>query len=175
MKLGIPVSFIERAVDVAMCSPCTSKRGVIIAAGGNILSTGYNHQPAPFLCDGSEDCKRTCGKTAVHAEQDAIIRLKFSLPPNAWMLHAKAKDGYPCASMAPSCLECSKLILVSGIEWMHLLHEPQAQMLPGADVVGAVEGWVGSGLLGELQIRRYSAKQFHYLTAEYWHRIKLLT
>ncbi len=174
MKSGIPVSFVERAVDVAMRSPCRSKRGVVIAAGIDILSTGFNHQPAPFLCDGSEECKLRCGKTAVHAEQSAILGLVFTLPPNSWMLHVKAKDGEPCASLAPSCLECSKLILFSGIEWMYLLHDPSAQLLPGAEKVGAVRGLRADSTMGDLEIRRYSAVQFHYLTAE-WYRIKLLT
>ena len=84
------------------------------------------------------------------------------------MLHVKAQDGKACASMAPSCLECSKLILASGISWMHLLHHPSAQMLPGAEVVAYVDG-----IDGPLQVRCYSAQHFHWLTAEHYHRIDL--
>ena len=57
---------------------------------------------------------------------------------------------------------------------MHLLHDPVAQMLPGAVVEGEVEGFLSDGNLGMLQVRRYSAVHFHYLTAEYYHRIELV-
>lgn len=167
-------SWVDEAVRTAMESPCRSKRGVVISSeDGRLISSGFNHQPFPFQCDGSDHCKRNCGKTAIHAEQSAILAAREPFT-NAWMLHAKAKSGKPCASMAPSCLECSKLILVSGIAWMHLLHDPVAQVLPGAEAVGRVEGFGSDGQLGWLEIRRYSAPHFHWLTAEYAHRINLI-
>ena len=148
-----------------MKSPCQSKRGVVVADSNSVLiSSGFNHQPFPFQCDGSEACKKSCGKTAIHAEQAAILSAKRDLT-GAVMLHVKATDGKPVASMAPSCLECSKLILKSGIAWMLLLHHPKAQMLPGASKVGEIDG---------LDIRQYSAQHFHWLTAEYAHRIELI-
>ncbi len=173
-KSTILQGWVDEAVRVAMESPCVSKRGVVISnEGGHLIAEGHNRQPFPFQCDASERCKRNCGKTAVHAEQSAILTARE--PVNgAWMLHVKAKDRKPCASAAPSCLECSKLILVSGIAWMHLLHDPIAQMLPGAFVEGEVDGFLSDGSFGALQIRRYSAVHFHYLTAEYFHRIELL-
>lgn len=162
-------SWVDEAVREANKSLCLSKRGVVIVdRAGTLLAKGHNHQPFPFQCNGSEQCKRTCGKTAVHAEQSAILAAHMVFPPGTSMLHVKAIDGKPVASMAPSCLECSKLILESGIGWMHLLHDPSAQMLPGATVAGTVDGKDGS-----LQIRCYSAQHFHWLTAEYWHRIDL--
>lgn len=169
-------SLVDEAVRVAMTSSCRSQRGVVISSqdgSGRLIAVGCNHQPFPFWCDGSERCKKTCGKTAIHAEQSAILGARESLV-DAWMLHVKAKEGKPCASMAPSCLECSKLILASGIAWMHLLHDPVAQILPSAEVVGEAEGFQSDGTLGVLQIRRYSAAHFHWLTAEYFHRIELL-
>ena len=167
-------TWVDEAVTVAMLSPCQSKRGVVISSEeGTLISSGFNHQPYPFRCDGSETCKRNCGKTAIHAEQSAILSAGVSLD-NAWMLHVKAKQSKPCASMAPSCLECSKLILESRIAWMHLLHDPVAQMLPGASVVSEVEGFLSDGTLGMLQVRRYSAAHFHWLTAEWFHRVALI-
>lgn len=163
------VSWVDYAVEVAMKSPCQSKRGVLIAdKAGDLIGEGFNHQPSPFICDGSDACKRTCGKTAVHAEQSAILSARADVR-SGWMLHVKARDGKPCASMAPSCLECSKLILESGISWMHLLHDTTAQILPGEKVVGVVEGWSVDGSIKELHISRYSAQHFHWLTAEYSH------
>lgn len=167
-------ALVAEAVRKAMESPCRSKRGVVISTElGLIISSGFNHQPFPFECDSSDRCKKNCGKTAIHAEQSAILSAQSNLS-FSWMLHAKAMDGKPCASMAPSCLECSKLILEAGIQWMHLLHDPVAQMLPGAAVVGEVEGFKSDGHFGWLEVRRYSATHFHRLTAEYFHRIELV-
>jgi deoxycytidylate deaminase len=167
-------TWIDDAVYLAMQSPCRSKRGVVISShDGIVIGSGFNHQPFPFECDGSEACNRNCGKTAIHAEQAAILTARESVK-DGWMLHVKAKQGKPCSSMAPSCLECSKLILESGIAWMHLLHDPVAQMLPGAEVVGETEGFLSDGAFGMVQIRRYSAAHFHWLTAEYFHHIHLI-
>lgn len=167
-------SWVDEAVGLAMISPCRSKRGVVICSkDGILIGSGFNNQPYPFYCDGSEACNKNCGKTAIHAEQAALLSARECVL-GAWMLHVKAKQGKPCASMAPSCLECSKLILASGIAWMHLLHDPIAQMLPSAEVVGEIEGWRSDGTLGPLEIRRYSAAHFHWLTAEYFHCIGLI-
>lgn len=166
-------TWVDEATRIAMLSPCQSKRGVVVSSNdGRLISSGFNDQPLPFRCDGSDTCKRNCGKTAIHAEQSAVLSAREPLS-KAWMLHVKAKAGKPCASMAPSCLECSKLILYSGLDWMHLVHDPAAQLLAGAVVVGECEGFKSDGSFGTLQIRRYSAVEFHYLTAEYWHHMTL--
>jgi hypothetical protein len=54
------------------------------------------------------------------------------------MLHIKVVDGKPVTSLGPSCGDCSKLILASGIWYMWLLHD---------------KGWTV-----------YTAAQFHYLS-----------
>ena len=167
-------TWVDHAVAVAMESPCVSKRGVVIGTSqSDFVSDGYNHQPYPFQCTSDEKCKRTCGKTAIHAEQAALLSAMRRSLRGCWMLHVKAKQDKPCASMAPSCMECSKLILESGISWMHLLHDPQAQILPGAIVECEVEGFQSDGTLGKLQVRRYSSQHFHWLTVEGFHCIDL--
>ncbi len=127
-------------------SPCQSKRGAVIWANDRIISVGYNHQPEPFACDGSARCKSTCGRTAVHAEQHAIVRAGLEIG-GAQMLHVKTVNGALVASGEPSCLECSKLILASGITFMWLYESI---------------GWV-----------RYNADAFHRLSAER-HGIQLI-
>lgn len=167
-------TWIDEAVAVAMKSPCQSKRGVIICdEHSGLIASGFNHQPFPFICNGSDDCKRNCGKTAIHAEQSAILSANRSLR-GCVLLHVKAKDNKPCASGPPSCLECSKLILESGIGYVLLLSDPHAQLLPGAEVIGKTTGWTSASTLGELDVRQYSAIHFHWLTAEYFHRISLV-
>lgn len=146
-----PISHLEaaeHAVTASLHSPCQSRRGVVIWDEYGVVTTGFNHQPAPFLCDGSDKCNKDCGKTAIHAEQHAILVAPRERLVGASMLHIKTVNGVPMESMNPSCLQCSKLILESGIGWMWLLHP---------------KGW-----------KRYSAAEFHRATSEDWHIIDLI-
>ncbi len=129
---------LERyAVLVAMRSPCQSKRGaVIFDADREVVSQGHNHLPSPFVCDGSDACKRNCGKSAVHAEEMAIVRAQRKLLLRCDIMHVKAVDGAAVASGCPSCPRCSALILEVGIAGVWLLH---------------ADGW-----------KRYDSADFHY-------------
>lgn len=110
------------AIEAAKLSPCQSKRGVAIWNSSGLVSVGWNDQIEPFKCDRSEKCKRSCYKTALHAEQKAILDAG-ERTRGAFMLHIKVQDGKPVTSMGPSCPECSKLILASGICQMWLFHD----------------------------------------------------
>ena len=136
--------FAERA---SVESPCQSKRGVVIWDSKGVISIGHNHQPYPFLCDGSDRCKQSCGKTAIHAEQHAILLAERSRLNGAQMLHVKTISGEIVANGRPSCMECSKLILEAGIAYMWLFHE---------------NGW-----------RWYAASEFHRSTVGDMHMISL--
>jgi deoxycytidylate deaminase len=131
---------LEWAVAATKNSPCRSKRGVVIWNNGRFVSRGWNDQPRGFVCDGSELCKATCGKTAVHAEQMALVAGNGSQFLGSELLHVKTVNGVAVPSGKPSCLECSKLILCSGISAIWLLH-------------------VGG-------LRKYLAAEFHRLTLE---------
>ena len=111
------------AIRAALESPCQSKRGAVIWGKNGVISIGRNHQPQPFPCDGSDICKENCGRTAIHAEQSAILKAAPDVIVGAHMLHVKVVDGKLVASGLPSCMECSKLILESGIAYMWLYHE----------------------------------------------------
>lgn len=136
--------FAERA---SVESPCQSKRGVVIWDSKGVVSIGHNHQPSPFPCDGSDRCKENCGKTAIHAEQHAILLAERNRLVGSQMLHVKTVDGEIVPSGQPSCLECSKLILEAGIAYMWLFHE---------------NGWMW-----------YTASEFHRATANESHLIYL--
>lgn len=117
-------AYIELAVKTAMRSPCRSKRGVVIWDEDGIVTFAFNRPPIPFICDGSAACKATCSRTAVHAEQSALLSLIPARPShNPEMLHVKAVDDKLVVSGPPSCLECAKLILHTGIKAMWLFHE----------------------------------------------------
>jgi deoxycytidylate deaminase len=129
--LAPPPGILEVAVDEARSSPCAkSKRGAVIwlPSGGQTLAwTGCN-EPAIGECDGSEACRRDCGRICVHAEQTALLRLRVHRDSaarieNAELLHIKVVNGHPVAGGPPSCVECSKLLLAAGIAAVWLLEE----------------------------------------------------
>lgn len=128
---------LHYAVDAANRSKCRSKRGAVIwnrpitshtgVKGPETVSLGYNYLPilvgdelCAGPCDGSDQCKATCSKRSIHAEQQAILGAERHRLEGASMLHIKTVDGLPVQGGPPSCLECSKLILASGIAWMWL-------------------------------------------------------
>lgn len=132
---------LEKAVIAAGNSNCKSKRGVVIwHRKKGTISAGWNAPPMPYVCDGSEACRSNCAKTAVHAEQAALINvLGLYVPLNECeMIHVKSVAGKAVTSEKPSCWQCSKLILASGLKSMWLYQK---------------EGFV-----------EYSAKEFHEQT-----------
>jgi deoxycytidylate deaminase len=117
---------LRDAVYFANRSPCAkSKRGVVIFNESGICAAGYNAPPEPFVCTGDNDCRDACGKTCVHAEQAALLEYDgHGLRGQPQMLHVKTVDGVAVPSGPPSCWQCSKLILASGIvSGIWLLHE----------------------------------------------------
>jgi deoxycytidylate deaminase len=124
---------LERAVEAASNSKCKSQRGVVIWHRNiGLISSGWNAPPKPYICDGSETCRANCAKTAVHAEQAALLNIRdirflseidligYSSRKDCEMIHVKIVDGEPVFSEKPSCWQCSKLILASGLKSMWL-------------------------------------------------------
>lgn len=134
-----PQHVIDFAVEISQWSPCQSKRGVVIFIGDDFVSHGYNYKPQGFGCDGSNTCKATCREEAIHAEQQALLTVGNGAA-GAEMVHVKTVNGALVASGGPSCVQCSKLVLVSGIAGFWLFHK---------------DGW-----------RRYDAVEFHRLSLE---------
>lgn len=135
-----PLSYaVVEAIIAANKSLCRSKRGASIWVDGQVIASAYNTL-ATGLCDGSEACKATCARRAIHAEQGALLEALCIGPPidRASMLHVKTVDGALVPSGPPSCVECSKLILAAGIVEMWLYHQ---------------DGWVP-----------YPAREFHNLS-----------
>ena len=114
---------LQEAVKFANKSKCKSKRGVVIwHRRHGLISGGWNAPPLPLECDGSEACRANCAKTAVHAEQAALMNaINCHLPMDECeMIHVKSVDGHPVVSEKPSCWQCSKLILAAGLKAMWL-------------------------------------------------------
>lgn len=116
---------LQHAVEYAKNSKCQSQRGVVIwHRQKGLISAGWNAPPKPFVCDGSDACRGVCAKTAIHAEQAAIIQaLKlydYMVIHECEMLHVKIVDGKAVTSEKPSCWQCSKLILETRLKSMWL-------------------------------------------------------
>lgn len=132
-----PTYLVDYALAAATCSPCRSKRGVVVFRGANLIAKGLNYKPRGFDCDGSDACKATCRKEAIHAEQQALL-FAGRAADGCDLLHVKAVDGKLVPSGGPSCVECSKLALIAGIAGVWLYH---------------VDGW-----------KRYEMADFHRLS-----------
>lgn len=120
---------LKIATMCAQGSPCKkSRRGVVLWRRdfNSYIYKGCNHPPRPFVCNGSQECADACSKICIHAEQDAIMDAVRNLDNLRYfqLLHVKVNaEGNPVPSGPPSCWQCSKLILISGIERVWLLHE----------------------------------------------------
>jgi deoxycytidylate deaminase len=138
-------SLLPQAATVAAQSPCAkSQRGVLVFhSNGDIVGRGFNAQPKPFACDGSDACRASCAKLCEHAEQAALRNTGRIHPQVAvlHMLHVKVVHGEAVPSGPPSCWQCSRAILAAGISTVWLLHE---------------EG-----------VKGYTVNEFHRLTLEH--------
>lgn len=154
---------IEYARVVATHSPCAkSKRGCIVVDSDTraftVYGSGFNGPPPPFSCDGSESCRSSCRHVCIHAEARAIIAATSSagnrtVPLSLTcrlkalsglaMVHIKVDAaGVAVPSGPPSCEQCSKLVLDSGLDGIWLWVE--------------ADDW-----------RFYPAKEFHDLTLKH--------
>lgn len=128
---------LEHAIYAATQSTCAkSKRGVAIFEFGNVrfqeVVMANNSPPKPFICTGTEKCKESCGKVAIHAEERAIMRslrkhANNSYDDFAWqsdekdMVHIKVIDGKPVASTRPSCWMCSRKLVEAKMRYMFMV------------------------------------------------------
>lgn len=115
-----PQNVVDEAVRYARISDCQkSKRGVVIFdRSGEVVAHGFNGQPEGFNCSGSAKCRSSCSTIAIHAEIRALRRILMSESKNIGpvdMLHVKVVDGELVAGGGPSCVQCSKEILDSGV------------------------------------------------------------
>lgn len=117
--------YIDEAVKEAVKSPCKhSKRGVVIVKTGVVIGRGYNNPPGEMQCN-PEFCEPICAQYCVHAEENALLsalRMGYD-PQGARMYHIKAVDGRAQDALGPSCVECSKLVLQTGVREFVLKQE----------------------------------------------------
>lgn len=169
LKLEPPAEAIIVAERAAALSPCCkSKRGVSLfhvghgpngerVASGSYSLVGFNGPPPGVTCDGSDACRKSCGKRCNHAEHRAIRALLTSID---WdrademrvelaafeLVHVKiGPAGQVVPGGGPSCITCAREILDVGIGAVWLYEGDMR----------ALHGWV-----------RYTAAEFWRLTCE---------
>jgi len=143
---GPPITFadfVAIALAAAGESTCRSQRGAVAFSGREnetreLVAVGFNQQPTG-PCDGSERCKATCRREAVHAEQALILSgIDLAAGGSVEVIHVKAIAGELAPSGGPDCIECAKLLRFAGVVAVWLYH---------------VDGW-----------RRYLIAEFHELS-----------
>lgn len=82
-------------------------------------------------CDGSEACRRDCGRRCEHAERRAIGALVAHLrdyPSRLRMVHVKiGTNGRVVGGKGPCCVGCARAILDAGIGGIWLFEAPAGQ------------------------------------------------
>lgn len=118
---------IRTALEVAVLSPCRSKRGVALfdPMTGAHRGAGHNGPPASRPCPGRQICAGTCGQRSVHAEMRALREAEVYTRYHGagpWdLVHVEladprmpAHEGAVYACDGPSCMPCASLILDVG-------------------------------------------------------------
>jgi len=129
------------ALRHANMSTCKSRRGAAVVTDTHGIFAAHNHMPQGQYCTSDAACKATCARTAVHAEQAALL-LAGVVARGSEMVHVKSVDGVLVASGPPSCIDCSKLMVEAGIVAVWLYHG---------------DGWM-----------RYEMADFHMRTLEFF-------
>ena len=153
-----PKWVIDMAVKVAKTAWCAKDSRGVVAFASNYRAVGFvaftaaaNGPPPPFKCGGQTECRAACGKLAGHAEERALWAwwrnwagvgdvkwIAPGTPPAPDLVHIRVVDGQAVPSGGPSCITCSRTILMAGAAAIWLWHE---------------EGW-----------RRYEPAEFHTLS-----------
>jgi hypothetical protein len=119
--------------------------------GHRVVATGTN-RPMVGECDGSDACRSSCREICVHAEQAALVEAGPVRARGAEVFHLKVAEGQPVASGVPSCVQCSKAMLLAEVAGVWLLQRV-VQLLPNPPHRVQVDRWV-----------RWTAEEFHVET-----------
>jgi hypothetical protein len=188
MTRSTPPDFaIRAAVEAGKRSPCAkSKRGAAVFNPEDpdpfVFGVGWNAQPEPFACTGSEACRASCGKLCVHAEARAIRGLgsAIALARRLELVHAKVVDGGLVGGGGPSCWQCSREVLDVGLAGVWL-YEDVGAICDARDEAGTICSSAEHTHAGDVtcaswrttgahpnggEWRRYTAEVFHRATLQ---------
>lgn len=147
-----PQKVIEAAIEAGRKSWCAKdQRGAAVfhhdpgryGSTSKLVVAAANGPAPPFKCSGSAKCRAACGKLAVHAEERALFQWERALGPTGPdVVHIAVPAGdLPRPSGPPSCVTCSRTMLLHSVAGVWLWH---------------AEGW-----------RRYPVVEFHELSLQH--------
>lgn len=117
--------WIDEAVQAGIqFSDCEkAKRGVVVVKNGVIIGRDGNHPPPGFRCEPSY-CRPICSTYCGHAELNALCKTLTNRndPAGSAMYQARIEEGKVVDSRPPRCPDCSKYLLLLGVETFVLKH-----------------------------------------------------
>lgn len=155
-----PNHVVTAAVEAARKSWCAKDtRGAALyhrdpgryGSTSRLVVAAANGPAPPFKCSGSAECRAACGKLAVHAEERALHEWERKVGPEGPdVVHIRLVENIPAPSGPPSCITCSRTMLLHGVAAVWLWHET---------------GW-----------RRYPIVEFHALSLQHEkHKLPVIT
>ncbi len=123
-QLKFDVSYLEMAGIWAKNSYCRRRQvGALIVKERMIISDGYNGTPCGFenVCEDENGCTKPY---VLHAEANAITKVAKS---------NNSSEGATLYVTAAPCLECSKLIIQSGI--VRVVYRDSYRSTDGTDLL----------------------------------------
>lgn len=103
-------TYLEIAKKIASMSHAKRRKvGAVIVRDGSIIDFGYNGMPSGYdnCCEHEQNGELVTRPEVLHAEANAITKVAKSV---------RSTDGATLYITLSPCLECSKLIVQSGIE-----------------------------------------------------------
>lgn len=118
---------VRWAIAAARQSPCAKDQRGATAwhSDSTLMVADHNAPPEPFVCDRSAACAVACGKLAAHAEERVIHKYAAQSGHGAAginVLHIRTVEGQPVPSGPPSCITCSRTMLLVGVAEIWLWH-----------------------------------------------------
>ena len=123
-QLQFDKSYLRMAGIWAKNSYCVRRQvGALIVKDRSIISDGYNGTPCGFenVCEDDQGCTKPY---VLHAEANAITKIAKS---------GNNSDGATLYVTASPCLECSKLIIQSGIR--RVVYSENYRLTDGVDLL----------------------------------------
>lgn len=107
-RISLDEMYLNIAAEVAKRSSCRrAKVGSIVVKDTQIISEGYNGTPMGWPTNECEDCDGKTKDVVLHSEANAITKLAKS---------GQSGEGATIYCTKSPCIDCSKLIVQSGIK-----------------------------------------------------------
>lgn len=107
--------YLALACRVAEASECNQRHGAVVVKSGSVMSIGLNKWRHRGAMNGKTLTADECANLTVHAEEDAIKRVKTNKAKGATVYVARVNSRGEAVFSRP-CDSCHKLMQDSGIK-----------------------------------------------------------